>query len=253
MRDAVADVLAQRDRETASSLSSTVVASLVLHAALFALVFAGARRADEPEPVTRLNIRFAPSGSISRPGPPAPKPAEAKKEIVKPVEAPKPAPPKVDEKTPVKKEAYAPKQESLFGRSDKKVPTARPEPASEPGAPSLAPPGAAVDEGFALPGVGTAGVTGFEGGDFPYTIYVNQMLAKIGRSWARPQAAGELLAQVYFVIDRDGRVRDTEIERSSGNAAFDRAALRAVIESSPLPPLPFGYSGTWLGVHLTFH
>ncbi|HSN69754.1 MAG TPA: TonB family protein, partial [Thermoanaerobaculia bacterium] len=232
------------------SFGSTVVASLFLHAVLFALLVIGARRAGEPEQVTRLNIRFAPS-PISRPGPPAAKPAEVKKEIAKPADAPKP--PKVEEKTPVKKEAYAPKQESLFGRSEKKVPTAEPRAASEPAAPSLAPPGTAVDEGFALPSVGAAGVTGLEGGDFPYTIYVNQMLAKIGRNWARPQAAGELLAQVYFVIDRDGRIRDTEIEKSSGSAAFDRAALRAIIESSPLAPLPFGYSGTWLGVHLTFH
>ncbi len=249
MHDAVADVLAQREIERPARLGSMVAVSLVLHVALFGFVIAGARRQEAPARVTQLNIRFAGTpATIARPAAAASKPAEVKKAI----EAPKPAPPKVEEAKPTKKEAYAPKQESLFGRSRKAVAPPEPAPAPEPGL-SSAQSGAAVDAGFALPGVGAAGVTGLEGGDFPYTIYVNQMLGKIGRNWARPQAAGELLAQVYFVIERDGRVRDEEIERSSGNAAFDRAALRSIIESSPLPPLPFGYSGTWLGVHLTFH
>jgi outer membrane biosynthesis protein TonB len=47
-------------------------------------------------------------------------------------------------------------------------------------------------------------------------------------------------------------VHDPVTESASGNGLFDRAALRAVIESSPLPPLPFGYSGTYINVHLTF-
>jgi TonB family protein len=251
MRDAVADVLAQREHERASSLGTMVAVSIALHLALFGIVIAGANRDRQPERVTRLNIRFAGSPApIARPGPPAAKPAAVKSEVVKPVETPKPAP-KVEDAKPVKKEAYAPKQESLFGKSTKPVPKS--ETPAEPATSSEAPAGAAVDQGFSLPGVGAAGVTGLEGGDFPYTIYVNQMLAKVGRNWARPQAAGELLAQVYFVIERDGRVRDAKIEKSSGNAAFDRAALRSIIESSPMPPLPFGYSGTWLGVHLTFH
>ncbi|HEY0593675.1 MAG TPA: TonB family protein [Thermoanaerobaculia bacterium] len=247
MRDAVAEVLAQREQERATSLGSMVAVSVVLHLALFGFMIAGARRAQEPPKIQQLNIRFAGSPApIARPGRPASKPAAVKKDVKS---VPKPEPPKVEEAKPVKKEAYAPKQESIFGRSDKKVPAR--EPAREP-EPGSAAPGTGVQEGFSLPGVGSAGVTGLEGGDFPYTIYVNQMLSKIGRGWSRPQA-GELLAQVYFVIERDGRVRDVEIERSSGSAAFDRAALRAVIDSSPLPPLPFGYSGTWLGVHLTFH
>jgi len=57
---------------------------------------------------------------------------------------------------------------------------------------------------------------------------------------------------VRFIIDRDGTIRDVTTEISSGSGLFDRAALRAVIEASPLPPLPYGYSGTYLGVHLKF-
>ncbi len=253
MHDAVADVLAAREHERATSLGSMVVVSVVLHLALLGIMIAGARRVAEKPRIQQLNIRFAGSPApVAHPGAPAAKPAEAKRDVVKPVEAPKLEPPKVEEGKPVKKEAYAPKQESIFGRSDKPVPKSAAKAAPAPPAASDAPPGAAVGDGFTLPGIGSAGVTGLEGGDFPYTIYVDQMLSKVGRNWKRPQT-GELLAQVYYVIERDGRVRDVEIEKSSGSAAFDRAALRAIIDSAPLPPLPFGYSGTWLGVHLTFH
>jgi len=94
--------------------------------------------------------------------------------------------------------------------------------------------------------------TALEGGDFPYTIYIDRMTTLIGQHWLRPQVTGGTVATVSFVIDRDGTIRDAKNEISSGNGTFDRAALRAVLEASPLPPLPFGYSGTYLGVHLNF-
>ena len=111
----------------------------------------------------------------------------------------------------------------------------------------------------AVPGVanpnditaGTSGVTGLEGGDFPYTIYIDRMRNLIGTHWFRPQGT-TAAATVHFVINRDGSIRDVTLDTSSGNGTFDRAAQRAVVEASPLPPLPFAYSGTYLGVHLTF-
>ncbi|HEX6178020.1 MAG TPA: energy transducer TonB, partial [Thermoanaerobaculia bacterium] len=74
---------------------------------------------------------------------------------------------------------------------------------------------------------------------------------KIGQRWLRPQS-GDARAIVYFRIERDGTIRDAAVTTASGSGTFDRAALRAVLEASPLPPLPFGYSGHYLGVHLTF-
>jgi TonB family protein len=99
--------------------------------------------------------------------------------------------------------------------------------------------------------VGSTGVTGIEG-DFPYTIYIDRMKTLIGQRWLRPQAGNGITTTVSFTIDRDGAIRDARNETASGNGTFDRAALRAVLEASPLPPLPFGYNGTYLGVHLTF-
>jgi TonB family protein len=100
--------------------------------------------------------------------------------------------------------------------------------------------------------IGGAGVVGLEGGDFPYTIYIERMKTLIGSHWLRPQISGGVATTVYFRIDRDGTIGDVRTETSSGNGTFDRAALRAIMETSPLPPLPFAYNGTFLGVHLTF-
>jgi periplasmic protein TonB len=253
MHDAVADVLAQRSRIGRGGARRGLAASLALHALMLTAVLFGAQRTIPAPTPNVLNIRFAPVAA-SQPAPVVSTPAP-----VKAAPAPPPPPVAVEQPPPAKKEAFAPKQESLFGKSDRKV-----EPPPTPAAPATkAPPPAAVTpppasgtgdaSGFATPGVGTAGVTGLEGGDFPYTIYVNQMVSKVGSNWLRPQAGGEPLTEVYFVINRDGTIRDAKISNASGNSTFDRAALRAVLASSPLPPLPFGYSGTWLGVRLTFH
>lgn len=259
MRDAVAEVLADRIHVGERRIRGSVAASVALHIVLFALVIVGAHR---PPPARRpdvVNIRLA----ASRPAPvpvaparPAATPAAPARVSETPapqaITPPKPAAPKpVAETKPLKKEPFAPKEESVFGRSTKPVVAPEPAPIVPAPGPQAGPRG---DAGAAaVPAIGTAGVTGLEGGDFPYTIYVDQMVAKVGRNWFRPQAGGEPLAVVYFVIERDGTIRDAEVMKPSGSAAFDRAARRAVLDSSPLAPLPFGYRGTWLGVHLTFH
>lgn len=249
MHDAVADVLVERRRLGRGGPAGFVI-SAVLHAGLALLFIIAARghRATDLRPV--LSVRFAqskpPGASISKPAAPKARPA------------PKPeATPKEPEIVPEKAKA-PPIEKSLWGRSEKKPKDeAKPAPVAETDDASNRIPGSGGGDAGgrvgAVPGIGTAGVTGLEGGDFPYTIYIDRMLTIIGRNWFRPQTKTEPLVQVYFVIERDGRITDPEIEKSSGSSGFDRAALRAIIESSPLPPLPFGYSGTELGVHLTFH
>lgn len=246
MHDAVADILGERKRLGRSGPAGFVV-SLVLHAALGLLFVMAARghRATDLRPV--LSVRFAPAKAAGvRPSAPAAQKSRPAPKSETPAKEP--------EKEPEKTKA-PPVEKSLWGRSEKKPKEdARPEPAAESDEASTRIPG--TDAGGRIggvPGIGTAGVTGLEGGDFPYTIYIDRMLTIIGRNWFRPQTRTEPLVQVYFVIERDGRIRDPKVETSSGSSGFDRAALRAIIESSPLPPLPFGYSGTELGVHLTFH
>lgn len=252
MRDGVADVLAQRatlDRGAGVG----IVLSLVLHGALTALVVYAATHASAPQAAPFVSIEFAkmPAAAPAAQRKPAQKkPVEAPK-----IEEPKPKiePPKITEPKPAA--VTPPKVEKgtvpldPFGRSTKKgsetPPAAKPAPAPPLAAPSVGTTTAEVP-------IGGSGVTGLEGGDFPYTLYLQGMQRRIGTNWFRPQVAAGTLVVIYFRIQRDGTISEVKVETSSGNGTFDRAALSAVRSSSKLNPLPFAYDGTYLGVHLTF-
>ena len=239
MEDRVAEVLAQR-ASLERGPAAGIVFSILLHAGITALAVYAALHARPPQMVNTLTIRFAPMTPANAAPKSAAKPAAPViHEPVPVVETPKP----VTEKAPPAKNTAPP---SPFGKSTKKagpVPLPPPAPAAsatstEGAAPAIAP--------------GSSGVAALEGGDFPYTMYLTNMNRLIGMHWFRPQISGDLTTKISFTINRDGSITDAKIEASSGNGTADRAALRAVLESSPLPPLPFGYNGTYLGVHLIF-
>lgn len=96
------------------------------------------------------------------------------------------------------------------------------------------------------------GVSSDELFEFPY--YLRLMTDKISRNWRNPYQGEQdtVLCTVYFRIQRDGTVTGERVEKSSGVSSFDRAALRAVIGSSPLPPLPPDFGESRLTVHLDF-
>jgi TonB family protein len=253
MRDRVAEVLAERatlDRGAAAGLALSVA----LHAGFTAAIVYAALHHPAPEMTNVLNIKFAPVAAAPEPlTPAAPAPAPVAPVIPKAKPTPPtPAmtPPKTIEKpVPVPMKNTAPPD--AFGRSNKKpaeVPVPQPhQPAPAPVTQQLSNPAT----GAADIAPGTSGVTGIEGGDFPYTIYIDRMKSLIGTHWFRPQGA-TATATIHFTINRDGTIRDVMLEKASGDGSFDRAAQRAVMESSPLPPLPFAFSGNYLGVHLTF-
>ncbi|KPL00308.1 MAG: hypothetical protein AMJ90_08515 [candidate division Zixibacteria bacterium SM23_73_2] len=104
-------------------------------------------------------------------------------------------------------------------------------------------------------GVGTAEFEGAYGGvDFGGSYYVDVMKSKIGEFWRNPlrRATSVIRVTIYFKIEKGGKLKDAIIEKSSGNELFDNAALRSVLSSDPLPPLPQEYTGEVLGVHLEF-
>ena len=255
MRDGVADVLAERaalDRGGAGGF----LLSVILHGGLSALAIYGAMHATAPKAANVVSIEF-----MKMPGPVAPPRAVAKPATPKPIEAPapkieEPKPPRIEEPKPAAVEPPKKVEKntvplSPFGQSTKKgsetPPTAKPAEAPPAEAALPGPPGTTTD----VP-VGGSGITGLEGGEFPYTLYLQGMHRRIGSNWFRPQAAPGSAAVIYFRIKRDGTISEAKVETSSGNSAFDRAALSAVRASNPLTPLPFAYNGTYLGVHLTF-
>ena len=89
-----------------------------------------------------------------------------------------------------------------------------------------------------------------EGRPFPFPWYLEELLRKVQRNWH--PTTSSLEATIHFRIDRNGRLGDVEVEKSSGNFLFDQAAIRAVQAAQPLAPLPREYSGDWLGVYLDF-
>ena len=236
MDDRVGEVLAQRATLSGGATVGIAV-SLLFHGALSGLAIWAALHHAEALTARTIEIRLAPVARATE-APPAPV-VKAKEPVAK---MEKPAPPVVVE---TKKPPAPPEKNTVplspFGKSTKK--------GSENAAPSVATPPPAPAVGVP---VGGAGVVGLEGGDFPYTIYIDRMKTLIGSRWFRPQVGAGPTTTVHFVIERDGTLRDARIETESGNPTFDRAALRAVLESSPLPPLPFGYTGNYLGVHLSF-
>jgi TonB family protein len=243
VRDRVADVLAQRatlDR----GAGVAIALSVLLHGGLTAVVVYAALHARPVQKPAMVSIQFAKMPAVERRPLRAPAaeaataPQKPKIEDVKPVVATPPKPEKPPEKNTVPL--------SPFGRSTKKgsetPPQAPPTPAPQPPSTTTSPD---------VP-VGGSGVAGLEGGDFPYTLYLESMHRRIGSNWFRPQVAAGASVVVYFRILRDGTIVESRVETSSGNPTFDRAALSAVRSSSPLTPLPFAYNGNFLGVHLIF-
>jgi protein TonB len=87
--------------------------------------------------------------------------------------------------------------------------------------------------------------------DFCCPDYVVLMVERIRGNWdQRVETSG--VAIVYFVIDRDGRLTNYQVERSSGSPILDNNALRAIARTRQLPPLPAAFPNPNLPVHLTF-
>ncbi len=137
------------------------------------------------------------------------------------------------------------------GKSEEKPEPKRPAPIPSPGparetGPS-SPGGSAGAPGAAGAGIGAAGGTGvfsMDLADAQLAWYRATVVASLQSRWIRPVlegVRGTLSVTVTFDVDRDGTVGNVRVETSSGVPSLDRSALRAVEDSSPLPPLPSGW------------
>lgn len=207
-----------------SSLGISVAAHVAILAAML-LVFNAVPRMNLPERVYSVKILQPAAGARAT--------AEAKVEEAPKAEAPKKEPPKKEEKIPVPKKPEAKKE-----AEKPKEPPPRPE--EKP-----------IDVGVAAEqGTGIA----VDAPVFPFSYYLAAIERKVSANWfsAVSEGSSGLTCVVYFRLRRDGSVEDAQIEASSGNAYFDRAALRAVKSSSPFPPLPRAFPDQYLGIHFTF-
>jgi TonB family protein len=217
--------------------------SLFIHAVVLALVLAyGSFVAPTPvEPRRLFHVRLA---TLPRPASPTSPAAEPVPEPVVTEPAPTPPPPKEPEpqKVPEKPQdkpvakpvETKPEPEPVRPRDE--VPPADDvgaQPAGETGEPALT-----TDE------------------HFPFAWYLNLVKGRVSMQW-QPKQLGfrestRRSCVVHFVIDRRGAISRAAVLQSSGVALFDREAVRAVQAAHPLPALPREYSGSTLGISVSF-
>lgn len=98
------------------------------------------------------------------------------------------------------------------------------------------------------PGGGLAGAAGSSRVPPEQLAYFRALDERIRENWIVPALgrtdAGNLTVQIRITIEKDGRVTNVKMEKSSGNRFFDDSVLRAIGKASPLPVPPDQLRGT---------
>jgi TonB family protein len=216
-------------------MKSAVTGSAVVHAGLTVAVLLWRSGTTVlvpgPDVVQVSLVEAPPTAAPAAPTPPAP--------------AAKPAPaPTEDTGVRIEKQKQKPKP------AEKPSEEAPAPPAAKPVPPTTAP---VVALPYADMGGGMRGQVAVDANNFEFAYYLQQVRVLIARNWTpQPGLPPGTHADVYFRVSRDGSITAPVIERSSGNEFFDQSAQRAVIVTGHLPPLPFGWSGSDLGIHFGF-
>jgi TonB family protein len=233
-------------RPAVSALAAAVLAHLGILAAGWGLQHLPSRPAPRPRilavkviPAQRLGSPTAPRERPAPQRPPAPKPrTEPPKTEPPQTPPPKPAmpPPEPSRREPAKPETPAASAAETAADT-----TAEPPPQGRRGSPQGDPLGTTA---FG------ARIAGLDNPAFTYDYYLDRMLAMIEAQWVRPPTEGPVETTLFFRIARDGSVSELRVAEPSGFRAFDLAAVRAVQNAAPLPPLPRSYRQDSLGVNL---
>ncbi len=124
-----------------------------------------------------------------------------------------------------------------------------------PGSPGLKT-GISSGAGGGQAGSGWGGGPGTGGGYFPHAYYIDLLRNRISSSWysslVAPGLKGKYVTGVHFIIGRDGRISDLQVERPSGIESLDLSARRAIENAAPFAPLPNDFSSQYLVVHFEF-
>lgn len=270
-------ILASRARRAGRGAEAASVAlAVALHVGLVATAWLLPRLQPPPKPLEFVPVTVIPAQALGvrRPAPPRrtePAPAE-ESAAPKPAEptpappAPKPADeaPVLPEKSPEKPDKKRPEpppeqapvrpQGGAASPGGKKPAAASPE--SPPNATAVGETGDQAGRRGGASGspLGTTAfgsqIAGLDNPDFTYGYYLDRLLSLIDANWVRPSMGSGVRAVISFRIERDGALADLRVSESSGYNSFDLAALRAVQNAAPFPPLPRAYRRDDLGVNL---
>jgi protein TonB len=233
---------------SAGPLRGGMVASIVVHLSLVAalVVWGGSTELHRP-PIYRVELVGAPPGprqaGVVKAA--AEKPIASKADIAG---AERPAP--TEKAMPTKKAPVpAPKATPSTERTrDVGAKTAAPAATRATAAPQAGA-GAQGGKGADVANVSTRGI------EFPYPGYLNNITRKIALNWKPGRTSAALVAEVKFVIRRDGSVAGIEVVRSSGDRLYDAdgtGSIEAVGVTRGFGPLPAGYPDDVLVVYFTF-
>ncbi|HUI46375.1 MAG TPA: TonB family protein [Nitrospirota bacterium] len=242
--------LGRKIGQSGNELVLAVLFSSFLHAALVALalfiIFAVHPKIYVPPfyevKLVRLNAPASSEPSSAAPATPAPPKPEA-------------APPREKPKELVKKELaqhekVLPNKEALPAFSSEKAKALRQAPVktearpAEPAARAapVTAPSAAPSASTGKPGGKTENVAvSSSSEELEVSPYIALVRDKIQQNWNPPPGVAAAKAKVEFTVLRSGRVGDAKLLASSSNFYFDQAAVRAILMSSPFPPMPEGF------------
>lgn len=220
-------------------LSAIVHSSVVVGAVMWGL------RHDVPRPpVYRVELIGAPTGA-RRAGVVAPKATEAPSAA----EAPSGAERAPTEKALPSKKAPAPSAKATPLPTKSKAAGTK---AATPAAKAAAPPAAGSKEGGKGADVRNVRV---EGITFPFPVYLNNIMRQLSLAYSPRPSSAALVAEIKFMIRRDGSVSGIEVVKSSGNRLFDLEAagtVESVGATRSFGPLPSGWADDVLIVYFTF-
>jgi colicin import membrane protein len=233
---------------------------------------------DDHIPTRIINVQLVtPTARVTAPAPsvqPTPLPAAAQVEVPQPASepsvstAPKAeeavslAPKKIEKKQSMKKKTFKRERllESAIKTVEKQVEASKADPkqqALDRIRSELAEKAAKEPEEDERAATAAVGMTG-EGTPTSdiLRIYYAEVAYRIQRNWAfSEQLAGneeELYNEVGFKIMRNGEIRDLWFDRRSGNSYLDESARKAILKSSPLPPIPDEIRGDYIPLGARF-
>jgi protein TonB len=201
---------------------------------------------------------------VAEPAPPRPTPAPTlpEREPVRPPDRPTRAA-ELPDRRPAPRESVSLPDRSLPARApalprpgEKELPRVasvppRPVPSTGPVGRAAVPPPPPPPLGLPTGSVQGVGALTLNAADFPFAWYLRQIQSKISKEW-ESQARDGTQPQVVFDIRRDGKISGLAVEKTSGNPLYDQAALRAITDATPFPPLPDEFRESFLRVHLGF-
>ena len=253
--DAVSQILSARSQDT-GGMQGVLGASLLVHLGLVAVMFFAPGTwfgaiSHEPEVLMTISLGGPVGPRDGGMTPMGGRPVQAIAESKKAIEPVRPPAAKAPEMIEPKK--TAPKKAESKVTETTKAPTGRTPTKGEEirKGSAVSAVQSARGQGFGLSSGGGGTGSVLHTANFCCPEYVALMLDAINRNWDHNQQAGVVVV-IKYTIQRDGRITNIELERSSGYPALDYMAQRALQATRQLQPLPSPFTEPSLTVSLTF-